>query len=88
MARKAERIFELYRQNLNELSEYKNWTAFLRSAAWQYKYSFADQVSIFAQRPDATACASMDVWKRIYADGLTAGPRESRCCGKTAAGII
>ena len=64
MARKAERIFELYRQNLSELSEYKNWTAFLRSAAWQYKYSFTDQVSIFAQRPDATACASMDVWNK------------------------
>ena len=62
MASKAERIFDLYQNNLRELSEYKNWTAFLRSAAWQYKYSFSDQVSIYAQRPDATACASMEVW--------------------------
>lgn len=35
---------------------------FLRSAAWQYKYPFEDQLLIYAQRPDATACAGLEVW--------------------------
>ena len=62
MTKKAQRIFELSQNTLSELSNYDTWTAFLRSAAWQYKYPFSDQLLIYAQRPDATACASMSVW--------------------------
>ena len=40
----------------------QQWTAFLRTAAQVYKYSYNDQLMIFAQRPDATACASYDIW--------------------------
>ena len=67
MASKAQRIFELMQETQKSLSEPDNWTAFLRTAAWQYKYPFEDQVLIYAQRPDAAACASMEVWnKRMH----------------------
>ena len=36
---------------------YQEWTAFLTSAARLYKYPFPEQLLIYAQRPDATACA-------------------------------
>ena len=62
MAAKTQRIFELLQETQKSLSEPDNWTAFLRTAAWLYKYPFEDQALIYAQRPDATACASMDVW--------------------------
>uniref|UniRef100_UPI003204699D hypothetical protein n=1 Tax=Gordoniibacillus kamchatkensis TaxID=1590651 RepID=UPI003204699D len=40
------------------------WADFLRTAAWNYKYPFQDQLLIYAQRPDATACAPIDVWNK------------------------
>lgn len=67
MAAKMQRIFELMQETQKSLSEPDNWTAFLRTAAWQYKYPFEDQVLIYAQRPDAMACAGMEVWnKRMH----------------------
>ncbi|RNC62897.1 MAG: hypothetical protein AWM53_01823 [Candidatus Dichloromethanomonas elyunquensis] len=39
-----------------------NWTDFLQTAAWNYKYPFQDQLLIYAQRPDATACAPIEIW--------------------------
>ena len=41
---------------------YLRWTAFLTTAARLYKYPFPEQMMIFAQRPDATACAEYDLW--------------------------
>ncbi len=64
MANKAQHIFELSQKAVRELSDVNSWTAFLRSAAWQYKYPFEDQLLIYMQRPDATACASIDVWNK------------------------
>ena len=58
-------------QNITELSEktaldvtvnQTNWTSFLKTAANNHKYSFWEQILIFAQRPDATACAEMEEW--------------------------
>ena len=67
MASKLQYIYELSENVSRNLSDYENWTAFLKSAAWQYKYPFHDQLLIYAQRPDATACASIDVWnKRLH----------------------
>lgn len=67
MASKLQYIYELSENVSRNLSGYENWTAFLKSAAWQYKYPFHDQLLIYAQRPDATACASIDVWnKRLH----------------------
>ena len=41
---------------------WESWTAYLTTASRLYKYPFADQLMIYAQRPDATACADYDVW--------------------------
>ena len=62
MAAKTQQIFELLQDTTISLSDYKHWTNFLKTAAWQYKYPFEDQVLIHAQRPDATACAKIEVW--------------------------
>ena len=42
---------------------YRSWTAFLATAARLYKYPYNEQLMIYAQRPDATACAEYDFWK-------------------------
>ena len=39
----------------------QNWTGFLTTAGRLYRYSFPDQLMIYAQRPDATACAEYDL---------------------------
>lgn len=41
---------------------WQRWTAFLTTASRLYKYPFHEQLMIFAQRPDATACAEYDLW--------------------------
>ena len=40
----------------------QNWTGFLTTVGRLYRYSFPDQLMIYAQRPDATACAEYDLW--------------------------
>lgn len=64
---KIQMIFELLQETQKSLSDTDKWMSFLRTAAWQYKYPFEDQVLIYAQRPDATACADIGVWnKRMH----------------------
>ena len=43
---------------------YQDWTAFLQTAARLYKYPYHEQLMIFAQRPDATACAEYGLWNK------------------------
>ena len=43
-----------------------NWLHFLKTAGWNYKYAFHDQVLIHAQKPQATACAELDFWNRRF----------------------
>ena len=65
MATKLQQMTELYNDALTALPQSaENWTAFLQTAACNHKYSFQDQVSIFSQRPDATACATLDFWNK------------------------
>ena len=59
---KTEYITELYRKTLEHITvNAEAWRAFLRSAAYQYKYPFSDQILIYAQKPSATACASLEL---------------------------
>ena len=41
---------------------HENWTSFLQAMARLYKYPYHEQLMIYAQRPDATACASYEIW--------------------------
>ena len=65
MATRLQLISELSSSTYKKLSDYENWTAFLHSAAWQYKYPFPDQLMIYAQRPDARACAILLIQIKI-----------------------
>ena len=63
MATKLQLITELSERTARSLTRsHANWTSFLKTAAWSYKYPFQDQLLIYAQRPDATACAPIEVW--------------------------
>lgn len=63
MATKLQLITELSERTARNLTRsHANWTSFLKTAAWSYKYPFQDQLLIYAQRPDATACAPIEVW--------------------------
>jgi len=56
---------QLYKEVINELSESaENWRKFLDSSSWNFKYDFDDQILIYAQRPDARACATMQEWNK------------------------
>lgn len=58
-------ILQLIDSTTEQITRSKqNWTAFLRTAAQLYKYPYAEQVMIYAQRPDAKACAEYDLWNR------------------------
>mgnify|MGYP000552780898 FL=1 len=43
---------------------YQSWTDFLTTAARLYKYPYHEQLMIYAQRPDATACADYELWNK------------------------
>ena len=58
MPSKAEEYLALAQRTANGLTRYwESWTDYLTTASRLYKYPFADQLMIYAQRPDATACA-------------------------------
>ena len=63
MPSKTEEYLVLAQRTANGLTRYwESWTDYLTTASRLYKYSFADQLMIYAQRPDATACADFDIW--------------------------
>lgn len=65
MTRKANAISTLARETMARIvGSPAEWEAFLRSAARMYKYAFPEQVLIYAQRPNATACATLEQWNR------------------------
>ena len=63
MPSKTEEYLALAQRTANGLTRYwESWTDYLTTASRLYKYPFADQLMIYAQRPDATACADFDIW--------------------------
>ena len=63
MPSKTEEYLALAQRTANGLTRYwESWTDYLTTASRLYKYSFPDQLMIYAQRPDATACADFDIW--------------------------
>ena len=59
---------------------WERWAGFLATAGRLYKYPYPDQLMIYAQRPDATACASYDVWLQRH--------RPVGRCGRPAAPAV
>ena len=63
MSNKPEEYLALAQRTAHGLTRYwESWTDYLTTASRLYKYPFADQLMIYAQRPDATACADYDIW--------------------------
>lgn len=54
---------KLYKETIQSITKTeKNWITFLDSISWHFKYDFVDQILIYAQRPDAKACAELKEW--------------------------
>lgn len=71
-------------QTMRELSELTmiritdsltNWMDYLDSAAWLYKYPFRDQLLVYAQRPDAKACATIELWNSAFKRWVNKGAK-------------
>ena len=74
MASKFQFITELYSRTRTRLTgDYESWTGFLRSACYNYKCPFDEQVLIYAQRPDATAVLELEKWNRQFGRWVNAG---------------
>ena len=73
---KIQTFTELAASTASQLTRsYPEWTHFLDTAARLYKYPYHEQVLIYAQRPDATACASFDVWNKRMNRGVQRGSK-------------
>lgn len=65
MASKLRLITDLYGETLTQISKNPDdWMSFLECATMNYKYPFNDQVLIYAQRPEAVACAKIEAWNK------------------------
>lgn len=65
MASKLQIITAMFNDEIDKSTRnYDNWTSFLKTAANNYKYSFKDQLLIYAQKPNATACAEIGVERK------------------------
>ena len=63
MASKLQAVIGMADKLTSDLTAHRGaWRQFLQTAARVYKYSFSDQLLIFGQRPDATACAELSMW--------------------------
>lgn len=61
--KKLREIKQLFKQEIDRItSDANKWMKFLSTASRLYKYDFEDQILLYAQRPDATACAEMSLW--------------------------
>ena len=76
MATKLQLITELSQRTAHSVTRNPaDWTSFLKTAAWNYKYPFQDQLLIYAQRPDATACAPIEIWNRKFGRWVNRGAK-------------
>jgi N12 class adenine-specific DNA methylase len=65
MPNKYQLVNEMANETLKDItSSSENWIKFLNTASNNYKYSFNEQVLIYAQKPDATACADIETWNK------------------------
>ncbi|KUO71737.1 MAG: helicase [Clostridia bacterium BRH_c25] len=76
MATKLQLITELSERTANTIIKSPaNWTSFLKTVGWNYKYPFHDQLLIYAQRPDATACAPIELWNERFGRWVNRGAK-------------
>lgn len=60
--RTAEKV---YKETLDKITKSRDeWISFLKTSTWMFEYTFGEQLLIYAQRPEARACASMEDWNK------------------------
>ena len=65
MANKFTMITQMYENTLYDITKTpEKWIEFLKSATWNFGYNFSDKICIYAQRPDARACTTMEDWNK------------------------
>ncbi len=76
MARKIQLVSQLADQTAHDITRsVDGWKQYLDTASRLYKYKFEDQILIYAQRPDATACAAMELWNEKMHRWVKAGSK-------------
>ena len=69
----------LYEEMLNSVTKNsEEWMSFLNSSTWMFEYSFSEQLLIYAQRPDARACATMEFWNKSFHRWIKKGTKAIR----------
>lgn len=69
----------LYEEMLNDVTKnFDEWIGFLKSATWMFEYTFGEQLLIYAQRPDARACATMEFWNKNFHRWIKKGTKAIR----------
>ena len=87
MATKLQRVSELAGQTAKAvIQDAASWKSYLDTAARLYKYPFDEQLLIYAQRPDATACASMELWNTTMRRWIKAGSKGIALIRKNSGG--
>ena len=76
---------ELYAQMADKVAtqltgSWQEWAGFLTTASRLYKYPFHEQLMIYAQRPDATACAEYDLWNEKMGRYVRRGSKGIEMC--------
>ena len=76
MATKLQRISDIMDQTVRQITNSQiEWMEYLKTSARLYKYPFQKQILIFAQRPDATACATIEFWNKTMRRWVNRGAK-------------
>ena len=87
MATKLQQVSDLADQTARSVTQnVDTWKQYLTTASRLFKYDFDDQLLIYAQRPDATACASMELWNGTMRRWVKAGSKGIALIHKNGSG--
>ena len=76
MASKLKLISELYEETIKDVSQdSRQWLDFLKCASMNYKYNFSEQLLIYAQKPNAIACADLETWNKTLNRWINKGAK-------------
>lgn len=75
MARKFDLISQLYIDTSKEVLSPDKWAAFLRTACYNYRLRFDEQLLIYAQKPEATAVLPIERWNRTFGRWVNRGAK-------------
>lgn len=75
MARKFDLISQLYKDTSKEVMSPDKWAAFLKTACYNYRLRFDEQLLLYAQKPEATAVLPIEQWNRTFGRWVNRGAK-------------